>query len=123
VSGRALFCTYYSNQISPSGTFPNLNDPLGIAFDSSSCHLYVVNQGGAYITEYDQNGNQISPSGTFPNIGLLPYGIAFVSSNRHLYVDNVYSNAIAVYDQSGNQITPSGTFPNLNGPTLLTAVP
>ncbi|HEY7993805.1 MAG TPA: hypothetical protein VID24_06335, partial [Candidatus Eremiobacteraceae bacterium] len=58
--------------------FPNLNQGLGIAFDSSNRHLYATNLGlgggGPYtITVYDQNGNQIMTSGTFPNLDYPSY--------------------------------------------------
>jgi DNA-binding beta-propeller fold protein YncE len=103
------------NQLTPSGTFPNLDGPSGVVFDSSNANLYVTNHNNNTITEYDLNGNQITPSGTFPNLS-RPFDIAFDSSNGHLYVPNFGNNTMTVYDQNGNQITLSGTFPNLRGP-------
>ncbi len=99
------------NQITTSGTFPNVGKPNGITFDSANGHLYVANYSSNSITEYDQNGNQITPSGTFPNLD-NPNGIAVDSSNGYLYVTDEFSHTVTVYDQNGNQITTSGTFPN-----------
>ena len=56
------------NQITTSGSFPNLDWPAGIAFDSANGSLYVSSGYSSTITEYDQNGNQVTPSGTFPNL-------------------------------------------------------
>jgi DNA-binding beta-propeller fold protein YncE len=107
------------NVVTPSGTFPNLANPSGIAYDSSNNHLYVVNDtsnvGQSTITEYDGNGNQIPTSGTFPNLN-YPNGIAFDPQNQQLYVTNGNST-ITVYDQNGNQIKTSGSFPNVNQAT------
>jgi DNA-binding beta-propeller fold protein YncE len=108
------------NQITPSGTFPNLNGPQGIVFDDSNNDLYVTNlgaeDGGPYtITEYALNGNQITPSGTFPNLDVA-FGLAFDPLNDEIYAPNTGNNTMTVYDQNGNQITPTGTFPNLNDP-------
>jgi len=109
------------NQITQSGTFPNLNQPLGITFDSSNGDLYVIDHGfntsgNNTITEYDQNGNLLNTfSAPFPTL-FDPTGIAFDSSNNNLYVVNG-SSTITEYDQNLNPITTFGSFPTpLNGP-------
>jgi DNA-binding beta-propeller fold protein YncE len=120
---RPTFITVYDqngNQITPSGTFPNLRGASRIAFNSSNGQLYVTSFINNAVTVYDQSGNQITPSGTFPNLS-SPYGIAFDSSNRYFFVINLGPGVsgpytITVYDQNGNQITTSGTFPHLNTP-------
>jgi len=94
------------NQITTSGTFPNLNQPQGIAFDSSNGDLYVVNTGSSTVTEYDESGDQITPLGGFPNVNAAN-SITYDSSNGHLYVMNnpsgdgnlCESNCVTEYDQ------------------------
>jgi DNA-binding beta-propeller fold protein YncE len=105
------------NQISTSGTFPNLDEPSGSAFDPVNGELYVANNANSTITVYNQNGGQISEAaGTFPSLD-EPLGIAFDPVNDDLYVTNSGNGTITVYNQSGGQISEaSGAFPSLDGP-------
>jgi hypothetical protein len=60
------------NQQTSSGGFPNLDNPVSIAYDRANALFYVVNEppspGSPYISVYDANGNQQTlSSGSFPN--------------------------------------------------------
>lgn len=55
------------NQHTLSGGFPNLENPISIAYDRANGLFYVVNEYN--ITAYDANGNQQTlPSGAFSNL-------------------------------------------------------
>jgi DNA-binding beta-propeller fold protein YncE len=60
------------NQQTLSGGFPNLDNPVSIAYDRANGLFYVVNEppvtsGSPFINAYDVNGNQQTLTGTFPN--------------------------------------------------------
>ncbi len=73
-----------------------LDDPIGLAFDSSG-NLYVANNANNTIEKFDSNGN-----GTvFASSGLdNPAGLAF-DSGGNLYVANFNANDIEKFDASG----------------------
>ncbi|HTW85149.1 MAG TPA: hypothetical protein VMD91_13855 [Candidatus Sulfotelmatobacter sp.] len=58
-----------------SGGFPNLYNPISIAYDAANGLIYVVNEYS--INAYDAQGNQQTLSGTFPNLD-APEAIAAV---------------------------------------------
>ncbi len=105
-----------------SGTFPQLNNPYGIAYDPSSGFLYVANSGNNIVTAYDQNGVQQRLSGTFLNLfpqAVYPLGITYDPSNGLLYIANFGNSTVTAYDQNGVQQTLSGSFPNLSNPAAI----
>jgi DNA-binding beta-propeller fold protein YncE len=107
------------NVLNPSGGFPNLSKPYGLAYDTANSHLYVFNlyPFNNNVTSYDKNGTQIALTGTFPNA--FGAAITFDSANDELYVANGAENSVTAYDQNGNQITVTGSFPSLNAPQSL----
>ena len=48
-----------------TGSFPNVNTPVGIAVDTHTGDLYVADSGSNTITVYDMQGNQLATSGAF----------------------------------------------------------
>ncbi|MBV8338446.1 MAG: hypothetical protein JO343_00690, partial [Candidatus Eremiobacteraeota bacterium] len=56
------------NQITTTGSFPNLSHPGGIAFDPDNHYLYVVNERTNAMTVYDEEGNEITTTGSFPGL-------------------------------------------------------
>lgn len=73
-----------------------LNDPAGIAFDSSG-NLYVANSGAGTILQFNSTGN-----GSVFASGLNdPTGLAF-DGNGNLYVANSGAGTILQFNSSGN---------------------
>ncbi|HTV74776.1 MAG TPA: NHL repeat-containing protein [Candidatus Acidoferrales bacterium] len=101
------------DQQTVSGTFANLSNPFGIAYDPADNFLYVAS--GNAVTAYDLNGNQQTLSGSFAGIN-DPQGIAYDPTNGFLYVTNVSSTTVTVYDQNGNEQTVSGSFAGMDVP-------
>jgi hypothetical protein len=97
--------------VATAGGFPNLNYPIGIAYDSLNHDLYVASSaiigGSASITVYDEQGNQVAVSGAFPGLD-EPVGIAYDSRTDSLYVTNISNASITAYDPQGNQRTIGG---------------
>ncbi|HEV3157266.1 MAG TPA: NHL repeat-containing protein [Candidatus Baltobacteraceae bacterium] len=102
------------NQLTLSGSFPNLVNPEAIAYNPASGFLYVADNNGAILT-YDLNGNQQTLSGSFSGVS-VPTGLAYDPVNGFLYVANLGGSSVKAYDKNGNLQTLSGSFPNLNLP-------
>ncbi len=104
------------NQITPSGAFPGLDSPNGIALDTLNGNLYVSDPGNNTVTAYTQNGTQVTGlSGGFPNLS-GPAGIVYDETVNAIYVANAGNGTVTEYDAIGDQITASGGFPGLSAP-------
>lgn len=106
-----------SNMAVPSGAFPNLNIPDGIAYDSSTGDLYVENTGNNSVTAYDLKGNEVCPFNSYPVLFVsgVPEDIRYDQINDKFYVPDTQNNRIIAFDKSGNPVGPSGGFP-VNAP-------
>lgn len=97
------------SEFDPSGnlvtTFnTGLDDPTGLAFDSSG-NLYVANQFGT-VAKFDSSGNLINASFVTPGEA---FDVTFDKSGD-LYVSNYTSNnggTVTEYDSNGNLINVS----------------
>jgi len=101
----------------PSGAFPNLSTPDGLAYNNGN--LYVTNTGNKTVTIYDLNGNQVFIPNAFSNLSAAgdPEDITFDASSGEFFINDATSNQMYVYDQAGNPVSlASGAFPNLSGP-------
>ncbi|HUO05603.1 MAG TPA: hypothetical protein VMU16_10450 [Candidatus Binataceae bacterium] len=135
---------------SPGNTYPNqtpvvaigapitgLNNPQGIALDSSQ-NIYVANNGGAgSVTVYppwatilgDPGYPNVAPTSTIagPATGLTgPWGVTVQSCSSSVYVSNAGGNSLTAYPSgsSGNSppsITVSGANTLLNNPQFIAA--
>lgn len=71
-SGKGTVAAYdeNGNLDTLTGSFPNVNTPVGIAVDTHTGDLYVADSGSNTITVYDMQGNQLATSGAFnPGFG------------------------------------------------------
>jgi DNA-binding beta-propeller fold protein YncE len=98
-----------------SGTFPNLDNPSGIAYDPANGFFYVANLGSSTVTAYNTQGAQQTLTGTFPNLS-APSGIAYNPANGLLYITNIGTHTVTAYNTQGAQQTLTGTFPNVSNP-------
>ncbi len=114
--GNSTMMAYDSQgtQQTLTGTFPNLIDPAGIAYDPANGWLYVANNAGNTVTAYNAQGTQQSLGGWSGLIG--PYSIAYDPVNGWLYVANYQGSTVTAYNAQGAQQSLTGTFPNLHGP-------
>ncbi len=96
----------------PTATLTGLNDPLGLAVDSSG-NLYVSNSGAGTVSEF-------APGATTPTATLTglsgPEALAF-DAGGNLYVANVGNNTVSVFAPGAT--TPSATLTGLNDPQAL----
>jgi DNA-binding beta-propeller fold protein YncE len=80
--------TVQKDEISiPVGSFP-----IGIAYDTSSHHDYVSNEGTANLTVISGKGSQFGSV----SVGTDPFGIAWDQSAQRLYVANLVTHNISV---------------------------
>lgn len=96
-----------------SGSFSNLNDTYGLAFDSNNNFIYAANSSTtAPVTVYDESGNQQTPSGGFSSLGANEAsGIGFDPYNNKIYVS---SGTVQEFDEQGNaQTLGAGAFSGL----------
>ena len=121
-NGKILAYNEDGAQQTPSGSFPNLQGPRGIAYDTHNGLLYVADYTGNAVLAYDRTGHQHTlPNGAFAGL-THPKGIAFDSHNDLLYVASSYGGVNA-FDEAGAAQTLSGSFAGLNDPYGVTYDP
>jgi DNA-binding beta-propeller fold protein YncE len=97
-----------------------LNDPRGLAYDSTKSRLFVASYGSNRVTVFSttsmaagQNADNIIGQPTYASTtaastqnGLSgPVGLAFDATNRRLFVIDSSNNRLSVYDGSGSNIS------------------
>jgi hypothetical protein len=97
-----------------STAFPNLINPMGIAFNPAGNGSLIVTETSDYqapiIVSFDLNGNPIAfPSSAFSGID-QPLFASYGAGNY--YVPNFYNSTISVFTTSGTAVAePTGAFP------------
>lgn len=121
----------YSSQgalISIGGTFPYLDNPIGMAYDPHNGLLYVANDDfnalQGTLTAYDEQGNHQTLAGN-PSAVDLSWGLTYDAHNGRIYmaVDRSATPPVRAYDERGFSITTAGSFTGLSSPTELTVAP
>jgi DNA-binding beta-propeller fold protein YncE len=114
---------------STSGTFANLLNPDGMAYDSHNGFLYVDNivapiTSLGNLVAYDEQGNQQTLAGD-PSGLPTGWGVAYDRHNGSIYVgiDTSATPTIWSYDEQGFKRTTAGVFPGLLWPAELAVVP
>jgi DNA-binding beta-propeller fold protein YncE len=114
---------------SVSGTFPNLVNPDGLAYDPHNGFLYVDNSNfdtpaQGTLVAYDEQGNQQTLAGNPSGIP-TGWGLAYDAHNGLIYasVDTASPPGVWAYDESGLKQTSAGGFPGITWPSELTVVP
>lgn len=98
-----------------SGTGPGqFNAPWGIAVDSNTGNVYVMDSGNARVQLFDPGGNYISE---FTSAGLdgparEPGGIAFDPAGNWVYVTDAGNDIVEKFDSAGNYLLRIGTEDN-----------
>jgi DNA-binding beta-propeller fold protein YncE len=108
---------------STSNSQSGMNDPRGLAFDSTNNRLFVANYGSNRVTIYSTSGitngqnadniigqpNYSGTSAASTQNGLSgPVGLAFDSTNRRIFVSDSSNNRLMIYDGSGSSTTQAG---------------
>ncbi len=97
-----------SSNASPGSGNGELNQPVGIACDSSG-NVYVVDQGNSRVEVFDANGNYLNQwSGSGGGFS-SPYGIA-VSAAGNVYVVDGFNNRIQEFTTAGAFVTMWGSY-------------
>ncbi|HTA39733.1 MAG TPA: hypothetical protein VK760_11675 [Candidatus Acidoferrales bacterium] len=112
-----------------SGTFANLMNPDGLAYDSHNGLLYVDNIVAPYSTQgtlvaYDEQGNSQTLAGNPSGIPTA-WGLTYDGHNGSIYlsVDQSTPPTIWAYDERGFKLTTAGSFPGLSWPAELAVAP
>jgi YVTN family beta-propeller protein len=110
-----------TTQVSPKGEIPEGGDPEGIAVNTASNKIYILNPTNGTVTVID------SKSGTIKNIpvglgsdSFCPYCIGVDSWNNKIYVANSESGTVSVID--GNNDTVKDTLQVGSKPTFVLVV-
>lgn len=96
-------------------TFPNVNNPVRIAYDAHNRFIYVLNFAAgtnSFVTAYDAHGVQQSLAGGFPGIA-SPTGILYDPHNGLIYISNTPPNksqTVSAFDEAGNPQHLTGYF-------------
>jgi len=95
------------NAVTVSGTFPNVNGPMGLAYDMFQQRIIVANYSNNTVTAYNLDGTATGP-GT-PISLVNPMAVAMDNSMQRIYVAT-HDQGLFVFDTTGGPVTTSGNW-------------
>jgi len=88
-----------------------IDTPTGIAYNSDSKKLFVVDQVNEGVNVYDTDGTLLEKHG----LSYKPYGIAVNSQNGDIYITDATNHAVRQYDSLFRVINEWGGYGSANG--------